>query len=202
MTILQSLRRSTRKGGARCTRPARLAHPTMTSVHPCPLPAGALLARYADAGYVDCYTATVSRGVSHAEFVETFYTGAVFKLERWLLKLVVGRPSTDEQARELASGGRADFAAWRVEDRSPDQLLMCDIGGRTRSWLMVSADPVGNATQLYFGSAVVPARRSSGGRPRMGMAFAALLRFHKIYSSVLLAAAHARLARSRAGRLP
>ena len=166
------------------------------------MPAGALLARYADAGYVDCYTATVSRGVSHAEFVEAFYTGAVFKLERWLLKLVVGRPSTDEQARELASGGRADFAAWRVEDRSPDQLLMCDIGGRTRSWLMVSADPVGNATQLYFGSAVVPARRSSGGRPRMGMAFAALLRFHKIYSSVLLAAAHARLARSRAGRLP
>jgi hypothetical protein len=174
----------------------------MTAVQPCPLPADALLARYTDAGYVDCYTATVSRGVSHAEFVETFYTGAVFKLERWLLTLVVARPSTDEEAKELASGSRADFAAWRVEDRAADQLLMCDIGGRTRSWLMVSADPGGAATRLYFGSAVVPARRPTAGKPRMGIVFAALLRFHKLYSRVLLAAAHARLAQSRGAGLP
>jgi len=174
----------------------------MTAVQPCALPAGALLGRYADTGYVDCYTATVRRAVSHAEFVETFYTGAVFKVERWLLKLALATPSTDAQARELAAGNRVDFAAWRVEGRVADQLLMCDIGGRTRSWLMVSAAAEGGATRLYFGSAVVPRTPSSGANPRMGIAFAALLGFHKAYSKVLLGAAHARLARSPAGGLP
>ena len=41
----------------------------------CALPAEALLARYAGAGgYADCYTAQIARPVSHAEFVEAFYT--------------------------------------------------------------------------------------------------------------------------------
>jgi len=166
----------------------------MTAVQPCPLPSGALLGRYADAGYVDCYTATVARGVSQAEFVEAFYTGGIFKLERWLLTLVVAKPSTDEEARQLAAGERADFAAWRVEDRACDQLLMCDIGGRTRSWLMVTADPGGAATRLYFGSAVVPGKRPTASKRGMGIVFRALLGFHKVYSRVLLRAAHARLA--------
>jgi len=168
----------------------------MSAVQPCPLPSGALLGRYADTGYVDCYTATVTRGVSQAEFVEAFYTGGIFKLERWLLKLLVAKPSTDEQARQLAAGERGDFAAWRVEDRATDQLLMCDIGGRTRSWLMATADAGGGATRLYFGSAVVPGRRPSAGKPRMGIVFKALLGFHKVYSRMLLAAAHARLGAS------
>ena len=106
----------------------------MGNVQACALPDQALLARYARSGaYTDCYTAQVAGPVSHARFVEAFYTGTLFKLERLLLAWFVARPSTDAQAKELASGGRAGFAAWSVEDRAPDQLLMCDMAGRTRS---------------------------------------------------------------------
>jgi hypothetical protein len=172
----------------------------MPAVTHCPLPSGALLGRYTGTGYVDCFTATVGRGVSHAEFVEAFYTGGIFKLERWILALMVARPSTDDEARQLAAGARADFAAWRVEDRAADQVLMCDMAGRTRSWLMVRAE--GAATRLYFGSAVVRGKRQSDAKPGMGIAFRALLGFHKMYSRVLLGATHARLASSRDRRSP
>ena len=135
--------------------------------------------------------------MSHAEFVEAFYTGGVFKIERLLLKLALSKPSTDAQAKQLAAGELEYFSAWRVEGRTTNQLLMCDVGGRTRSWLMVT--PVANspATQLYFGSAVVPAKSRSGGRQSMGFLFTALLGFHKLYSRVLLGSARARLERAR-----
>ena len=169
----------------------------MPSIQPCPLPPRALLARYAEAGaYTDCYAGDVARAVSHAEFVAAFYTGALFKIERWLLGLFAARPSTDAQVRELAAGERDTFAAWRVEGRAADQLLMCDIAGRTRSWLMVAASP-GPAprTWLYFGSAVVPVVSRSSGQRRMGFSFKALLGFHKLYSRALLRSAQVRLAR-------
>ena len=35
-----------------------------------------------------------------------FYTGSLFKLERLLLAWIASRPSTDEQAKELACGIR------------------------------------------------------------------------------------------------
>lgn len=170
----------------------------MAHVHPCPLPVDALLARYAGAGYVDCFTAEVRGAVSHAQFVEAFYTGGVFKLERWLLRLFLSKPSTDDEARQLAAGRLGNFSAWRVEGRATDQLLMCDIAGRTRSWLMVAREPGGVATRLYFGSAVVPATPPSIGRQEMGFLFTALLRLHKIYSRVLLGAARSRLSRAGA----
>jgi hypothetical protein len=166
----------------------------LTRVRACPLPAEALLARYADRGYVDCYTAELPRAVSHAEYVEAFYTGGVFKLERWLLKLFLAKPSTDEEARLLAAGKLGEFSAWRVEGRTANQLLMCDIRGSTRSWLMTMGEGDGYATRLYFGSAVVAAKHSTTGKPSMGFVFKALLGFHKVYSRVLLNAACARLA--------
>ena len=74
-------------------------------VQRCSLPAHALLARYMkDGAYADCYTTEVSRPVSHEEFVEAFYTGRVFKLERLILQWSVSKPSTDAQVRELAAG--------------------------------------------------------------------------------------------------
>lgn len=168
----------------------------MSRIHPCPLPPEALLARYSGTGgYADCYVAEVDRVVSHAEFVEAFYTGRVFKLERLLLRLLLSRPATDAEARQLATGARDRYSAWWVESRAADQLLMCDIGGRTRSWLMVAPAGDGRATRLYFGSAVVPAKGRSSGRPRLGLIFTALLGFHRLYSRVLLGAARARLAR-------
>ena len=156
-----------------------------------------MLAHYAKAGaYTDCYAGDVARAVSHADFVVAFYTGGLFKIERWLLALFIARPSTDAQARQLAAGERDTFAAWRVEGRKADQILMCDIAGRTRSWLMVSAAPgPAQGTRLYFGSAVVPVVSRSTGQPRMGLPFKALLGFHKLYSRALLRSAQVRLAR-------
>jgi hypothetical protein len=169
-------------------------------IETCELPNAALLSSYSESGaYTDCYFTQIAGSVSQAEYVEAFYTTWVFKLERLLLAWFVSKPSTDMQARALASGESDMFAAWRVEGRTVDELLLCDFQGRTRSWLksaaMPNADPT--STRLYFGSAVVPVNDAKSGRKAMGWAFRALLRFHKIYSRVLLRAAVARLLRSR-----
>ncbi len=164
----------------------------------CELPADALLNRYAVTGsYADCYAATIPRAVSQAEYVEAFYTTWVFKLERLILRLMVSRPSTDAEARELAQGKRDVFAAWSVEARAPDQLLLCDFQGRTRSWLMVAdaRDGGSPATRLYFGSAVVPRQSARTGKSSRGFVFTALLGFHRLYSRILLSAAMMRLTR-------
>lgn len=175
----------------------------MSSIQVSALPGHALLARYARAvAYVDCFMTEIARPVSHAEYVEAFYTGGVFKLERLLLGWFASRPSTDAEARLLAAGELSTFSAWRVEERTPDQLLLCDLGGRTRSWLMVSPPrPDGSpVTRLYFGSAVVPAIGRSSGRASMGFPFSALLGFHRLYSRILLASARSRLAVPRLHR--
>lgn len=168
----------------------------MASIQACDLPEGALLRRYLAAdGYADCYVAELPRPASQAEFVEAFYTTAVFKLERLLLAWFVARPSTDAQAAQLASAELASFAAWSVEAREADQLLLRDFQGRTRSWLMSTPASNGRATRLFFGSAVVPIVDRRTGEARMGAGFRALLGFHKLYSRMLLRAAAARLAR-------
>jgi len=110
----------------------------------------------------------------------------------------VARPSDDGEARALARGERTAFAAWSVEGRADNQLLMCDFQSRTRSWLMV--EPGVASTRLYFGSGIVPRIDPVTGEKRMGPGFRALLGFHKLYSRALLAAARARLKRSFATR--
>jgi hypothetical protein len=158
-----------------------------------PLPEHALLARYAGNGsYTDCYATDLPGGFSHAEFVAAFYTTWLFKLERAILQWLVAKPSTDDEAAQLAGGGRRSFAAWTVEASAPNQLLMCDFLGNTRSWLMVEPHHDGGVTRLYFGSAVV-AREADDGTARLGFGFRALLGFHRRYSRALLAAARARL---------
>ena len=165
----------------------------------CDLPDSALLQRHRQAGaYTDCYAVDVAAPVAQADFVEAFYTTGVFKLERAILAALVAKPSTDAQARALARGEVDAFAAWRVEARTQDQLLLCDFRGRTCSWLM--AAPIDGGTRLYFGSAVIPVADPRTGHKAMGGAFAALLGFHKLYSRVLLRAAVARLRRLCVGR--
>jgi len=117
----------------------------------------------------------------------------LFKLERVILKWLVAKPSTDQQAEELARGGRDSFAAWTVEASAPNQLLMRDFLGNTRSWLMVEPRHEGGVTRLYFGSAVVPHANRKTGQRRLGFGFRALLGFHRRYSRALLTAARARL---------
>jgi hypothetical protein len=160
------------------------------------LPTHSLLSRYAASGsYTDCYLTEVSGVVSQAEYVEAFYTTWLFKLERLILEWLVARPSTDDEAAQLARGSRESFAAWSVELRAADQLLMCDFRGGTRSWLM--AEPAarngGAVTRLYFGSAVVAQQDKKTGQRRLKPQFNALLGFHKLYSRALLRAARRRL---------
>ena len=152
------------------------------SVRLCELPENAFLQRYIDVGHTDCYAVDVAQGVTLADFVTAFYTTWLFKLERAVLRLVK-RPSTDAEVAELAVGTCARFAAWDVEERAPDQILMRDMAGRTRSWLQVM--PLDSRTRLYFGSAVVPDKNSG----KMGFIFHALMGFHKLYSVMLLKAA-------------
>ena len=156
-----------------------------------------MLAKYAGPGaYIDCYALDVAGAVSHAQYVEAFYTGRTSKIELLLLDLLFSKPATDIQAKQLAIGEIEDFSGWRVEARNADQLLMSDLGGKTRSWLMVVPQSEGSkpATRLYFGSAVLARGTKATGEPRMGALFSALLWFHKLYSRVLLDDARARLA--------
>ena len=169
-----------------------------SSIQPCELPPAALLGKYLYAGaYADSYCTEVAWPVSHAEYVEAFYSTGVFGIERRLLAWFLAKPSTIAQIQQLASGRLEQFAAWNVESRSLDQLLLSDYQGRTRSWLMTAAiGPNGSAgTRLYFGSAVVPLMGRVSGKAKMGFVFRALLGFHKLYARVLLRAAGARLMR-------
>lgn len=168
----------------------------------CPIPKDALLDKYhapsSDpklAGtYTDCYSTIIDQSVTLTDYVLAFYCTPVFKIERFILKHLVTKPSTDEQVRQLAAGSVNAFAAWIVEQRVENQLLMCDFQGRTRSWFMVKPEATTpNTTRLWFGSAVVPKKSQKTGKPEMGSGFNLLLGFHKLYSVVLLNSARRRL---------
>lgn len=142
--------------------------------------------------YTDCFSTEIAAHISFADYLLAFYTTPLFKLERLIL-LLVRKPSTNEEARQLADAKRDSFAAWTVEARAENQILMCDFAGSTRSWLMTI--PTENGTRLYFGSVVVPHRITKDGKPSLGFFFTALLGFHKIYSVLLLRSAKSKLAR-------
>ena len=156
------------------------------------LPGDALLARYAvsEEGavlphYTDCFATTVPLAVDLATYVHAFYTTPLFRSERLVLKLL-GMRSSDADIESLLAGRQRHFAAWTLEDRSDDQLLMCDVNVRTRSWFRVTPD--GASTRLYFGSAVIA---SGDGLPRR---YRILLGLHRFYSRRLLLAAAKKLA--------
>ena len=169
----------------------------MPTVIACNLPATALLEKYVGNGiYTDCYRAEICGTVSQAQYVTAFYTTWIFKIERTILKWVVAKPSTDDQASQLADGRIDKFAAWQVEDSCDNQLLLSDFRGRTRSWFMTL--PAGSdsaQTSLYFGSAVIPVTESDSGNITAGRGYQALLGFHQLYSRVLLYSARLRLLR-------
>ena len=152
------------------------------------LPEGALLARYEAPHYTDSFTVTVPGDVSLGQFVYAFYTAPLFRCERVILKLIK-RGSTDEQARQLVNGARDSFAAWSVEDRTENQLLMCDFQSRTRSWFRVANET--DRTRLFFGSAV-----TSDGDQGPPSNYRILLRLHRLYSKLLLKGAARRLRRT------
>jgi hypothetical protein len=159
----------------------------MPSIEKRSVPTNTLLEKYSMNGtYTDCFWTEIPEWISLPEFIFAFYTTSLFKLERLILEWVVSKPSTDTQARQLADGIIEKFAAWRVESRTKNEILMCDFRGRTRSWFMIA--PVNGSTQtrLYFGSAIVPIRNSKTGKLSLGFIFQALLGFHRVYSVLLL----------------
>lgn len=168
----------------------------MFSIEKCPVPVHTMLEKYSkDGGYVDCYVTETSGHVSLRDYVVAFYTTRLFRLERFILRWMVSKPSTDKQVRQLADGKVERFAAWQVEDRSENEMLLSDFVGRTSSWLMTVPVNAVNVerTQLYFGSAVVPKQNPKTGEWSLGFGYQALLGFHKIYSVLLLYSAKQRI---------
>lgn len=151
--------------------------------------------KYVESGaYTDCFKVTVDGDISFSAYVRAFYTTPLFRAERFILKWLAKRPSSDDDVRSLADGQATDFAAWSVEGRQDNQLLLCDMHQRTRSWLMTSPDDAQPGhTFLYFGSAVVPLGKTLNGKPKMGAGFGVLKAFHLWYSRALLRGAVSRL---------
>lgn len=149
------------------------------------LPDGALLARYADRSdcFTDCYVADLGRDIEFGTYLCAFYSTWVFAPEKALLRLVLGRPARDFDILPVALGDKDRFAAWDVETRGTDEILLCDLSGGTRSWFKVEG------SRVYFGSAVVPPEPGV----ELGRLFKALLGFHKVYSRALLRAAVAKM---------
>ncbi len=161
---------------------------TVPVIEAAALPPGALLGRYeGKGGYTDCLAITIPGLVTQGAYVAAFYTTALFKLERLVLSVVLARPSTDQQARGLATGETATFAAWTVEAREDHQILLSDFLGSSRSWLMSVADTTSAAatTRLYFGTALVPRKKAGG----LSVGFRAMVPLHRLYARALLRAA-------------
>ncbi len=166
----------------------------MAVVYQATMPEAALLQKYKEReDYTDCFAVEIKSAVSQADFVYAFYTSPVFKIERFILQWLVAKPSTDQEAMAIAHGTTNGFAAWTVEVRADNQLLLCDYQNRTRSWLMSEPLGGGSGTRLYFGSAVT-AHRPDGRRDlAFGWGFRLMLWFHKRYARALLRAAVANL---------
>jgi len=171
----------------------------MLSIRREPVPDDALLRTYRGGRhperwetYLDCFSIDVGCDISLGDFVYAFYTSPVFRLERLILRAVIGAHSTDADARAVADGAGAIFAVWTVGERTATQLLMCDRYEATRSWFRVVPQKDGR-TKLQFGSGVA-ARSSAESHPRrLGVAARLMLGFHVLYSKVLLGAASRRV---------
>lgn len=147
-----------------------------------PVPEDALHICFRDeGGYIDCYRAEIDSSVSLEQFVEAFYTCPLFKVERFILKWLVSKPSSDAEAGRLARGEIDHFAAWTRQASTENQLLMRDYQGMTLSWFKVGD------SRVYFGTAIVANKSRSDGQPsQIPLMFRATLWFHKIYSRALL----------------
>ena len=152
------------------------------------VPRDTLLSRYAgqEATYTDCYEVMFVGDADLGQFITAFYTTWLFRAERLILSLVLRRRIKNSEVSALAKGAET-FAAWRVEDRAKGEILLCDLSGRTRSWLAVVPNE-GRVTRLLFGSAVV----ADSGRD-LPRSVRLLTPVHKVYSRALLWLAQGKL---------
>ena len=134
--------------------------------------------------YTDCFQTELPKGVSLEAYVNAFFNTWLFRIERVILSALARRPSTDGDIARLAAGTSNTMAAWQVETRDADQILLEVPQTPIRTWLMRKG--VGETTQLYFGSAILPHATDRNGNPKMPFLFHALLGFHKLYARALL----------------
>lgn len=146
--------------------------------------------------YVDCFCVDVSARVSLADFVLAFYTSPVFRIERWILRLTIGAPSIDADAKAVAIGTAKTFAARHVGERTNDQLLMCDRYEAARWWFRVAPLDDGG-TLLQFGSGVAVRAKANDEGLTISGGFRFLVWFHVLYSRLLLWQASRRVTRKR-----
>ncbi|MEO7247366.1 MAG: hypothetical protein ABIW31_02840 [Novosphingobium sp.] len=158
-----------------------------------PVAAATLFARYqAPGNYTDCLCLEVDGEVDLASFILAVLTSRPFRLERFILATLLGKRSNDDQAAALASGSGNRFAAWTVEARTVNQLLLRDFLGHTRTWLMaepVTQDGAVTRTRLHFGTAVVHIGLAGFSRTGAIALFWMFLPFHKAYARILLGSA-------------
>lgn len=155
-----------------------------------PLPPDSLLAQRVRPGdFADCYTAEVPGEVSFAQYLTAFYSSAAFFPERNLLRLI-GRGAGHADIAALAEDRTERFAAWTIEERTDNQLLMRDFLGKTRSWLKL--EHTAGSTRLFFGSWV----GTKGDTGRLSLTTNIAYPFHRLYSRTLLAGAVRRLERA------
>ena len=161
----------------------------MISVRKTTLPATALVRPYLNQSgtRADCFSAFVPQQVSLEEFVGQFYRGRLFRLERWIIKTLIGRPSTDAQIDSLLAGENETFSAWALEAHSDNQLIMCDYQNRTCSWFMTETGSDG--TRLYFGTLLKPTTHFKRGEWLSKPLFTLMLPMHYLYSRLLLSQA-------------
>ena len=138
------------------------------------IPIGGLLDAYArqPGNYTDCFTMDIHKTVTLREFILVFFNSPVFRLERLLLGLFASRPSVKEDVINLADGASDTMAAWKVESRNKNQLLLAVDGGPIRTWLMVEQHPnKPGVSRLYFGSAVLAVERRPNAEPKIDKMF-------------------------------
>jgi len=148
--------------------------------------------------FVDCYYIDIRKEVTLESYLRAFYTTSLFKTERAILSIATFKPAFDAQAVELALGTSENYSVWTVETRLPNQIMLREFTGRTRSWLMAQKSSANEATltRLYFGSVVLPKAVSESGKSAFGLFFHVLSGFHQIYSRALLSAAYKKLLRN------
>lgn len=158
----------------------------MSQITATALPETAFLARYEAQPdtHTDCFQVTLPKHIPLEDFINAFFNSLLFRIERLILKLTVKKPSTDEDIAKLANGTSDTMAAWQLEQRDENQILLEVPQTPIRTWLMRRTD--GDHTHLYFGSAILPSRKDRHGKPAMGHLFFVLTWFHILYARALL----------------
>ena len=136
--------------------------------------------------FADSFAVPCSGAPTLAQLLTAFYGSWVFWPERVLMG-VLWRGSTSKAALEALAGGFGDrFGAWRVVQRSENEILLRDKRGATASWMAVVAG------QVMFGSVLYTQDRDT---VKKSVLWRALTAFHTLFSRMLLAAAARRLER-------